>query len=240
MSREEKIKKNRRKSRREEGPGFGIRVLYEDEFIIAIDKPPGLLSIASDRESLKTAYFIVGEYLKSRTKKRGPAVFIVHRLDRDTSGVLVFARDRKTKEIFQKDWENVGKFYTALVEGIPEPASGTVESYLEENRARRVYSTKHGEGRPAKTGYRTLRAGDGHALLEIELFTGKKNQIRVHLADIGHPVSGDKKYGAKANPLRRMALHSCRVIFNHPRTGKTMRIVSDAPSSFKRLVKAQK
>ncbi len=199
------VRKDKKESK--PGPSLGINIIYEDDDLIVIEKPAGLLTIASETEKTKTAYYQLNEFLKLRTPRTGERVFIVHRLDRDTSGLIVFAKNETVKRTLQKSWKEVEKRYYALV-----------------------------EGRPAKKeGYRVVRAGSEYSLLDIHLETGRKNQIRVHLSDIGHPVAGDKKYGAKTDPLGRLGLHSYRLVFQHPVTGAPLRFESKLPRGFDRL-----
>jgi 23S rRNA pseudouridine1911/1915/1917 synthase len=196
----------------------GLTILYEDPDIIVIDKPAGLLTIATEKEKRRTAFFLLSSYLKERAKSREARIFIVHRLDQGTSGLLVFAKNETAKEILQEGWEKVEKRYAAVVEGVPAQKEGQISSLLSESKAMRVYSLRGREdgGKEARTDYRVVKEGNGYALLDITLHTGRKNQIRVHMADLGHPIAGDKKYGASSNPLGRLALHACHLSFPHP------------------------
>ena len=196
----------------------GLSILYEDEAIIVIDKPAGLLTIATEKEKRKTAFYLLSSYLKERSKSTQARIFIVHRLDQGTSGLLVFAKNEAVKKILQDQWEQADKRYAAIVEGVPQKKEGQVVSMLSESKALRVYTVRgeSEEGKEAKTNYQISKESDTYALLDITLVTGRKNQIRVHMADLGHPIAGDKKYGAKTNPLRRLALHAYSLSFNHP------------------------
>jgi 23S rRNA pseudouridine1911/1915/1917 synthase len=215
---------------------FGIRVVYEDEYVIVIDKPQGMLTIATEKEKRMTAYFLLGEYMKERDP-RG-RIFIVHRLDRETSGLIVFAKTGSAKKGLQKDWKNAEKKYYAVVEGLPKSPEGKIESYLSETKSLRVYTDRSAdETRHAITRYRMIRAGKAYSLLDIALETGRKHQIRVHLADIGCPVAGDKRYGASTNPIRRMALHAYSLSFRHPVTGKKFHFTSPTPEAFDPLLR---
>lgn len=218
-------------------PCRGLTILYEDESIIVIDKAAGLLTIATDRERTRTAYYRLTAWLRERSGSAGERIFIVHRLDRETSGLLVFARNEAVKRTLQEKWRETDKRYAAIVEGVPGEKSGRIASTLRETKALRVYSApgENGEGRPAVTGYRVMKAAGGYALLDITLETGRKNQIRVHLADIGHSVAGDKKYGAGTDPVGRLALHAYFLAFTHPVTGKRMEFRLDLPRRFKAL-----
>jgi 23S rRNA pseudouridine1911/1915/1917 synthase len=204
-------------------PSLGIKVIYEDDAVIVVDKPAGLLTIASETEKTRTAYYQLNEYLRQKSPGAGERIFIVHRLDRDTSGLIVFAKKEAVKRLLQDNWKDVEKRYYAMVEGTPAKNEGEIISRLSETKALRVYSDPHSdEAKLARTKYRVLKHGPEYALLDILLETGRKNQIRVHLADIGHPVAGDKKYGAKTDPFRRLGLHAYLLSFKHPVTGDLM------------------
>lgn len=215
----------------------GLSIMYEDESIIVIDKAAGLLTIATEKEKTRTAYYRLNAWLKERPGPAGQRIFIVHRLDRDTSGLLVFARNETAKRMLQERWQETDKKYAAIVEGIPKETSGRIASNLRETKFLRVYSVRdsEGEGRPSVTNYELVKASANYALLDITLETGRKNQIRVHLADIGHPVAGDKKYGARTNPVGRLALHAYFLAFAHPVTGKRMEFRAPLPGKFKML-----
>ena len=208
-------------------------ILYEDNDIIVIDKPAGLLCVATEKEKNKTAYHLVSEYLKGK----GQRVFIVHRLDKDTSGVLMFAKSEKVKRAYQDNWDTLVKqrTYLALVEGTPEQTEGTIHSYLKETDTHLVYSVERpgGNAKEAITHYRLLKQKGELALLQVELETGRKNQIRVHMKDMGHPVTGDKKYDAKLNTLGRLGLHAHIVRVTNPFTKKEMTFTAPAPKGFR-------
>ncbi len=213
----------------------GLTIVYEDEDIIVIDKPAGLLTIATENEKRKTAFYLLSNYLKERSDSTTERIFIVHRLDQGTSGLLVFAKNEAAKQILQDQWEQADKRYSAVVEGVPSKKEGQIVSMLSESKALRVYTVRDQseEGKEARTNYKVVQASDAYALLDITLLTGRKNQIRVHMADLGHPISGDKKYGAKANPLRRMALHAYYLSFPHPTIpGKRMEFEIKIPGKF--------
>ncbi len=218
-------------------PPMGIKIVYEDSALIVIEKPVGLLTIASEKEKTKTAYYQLNDFLGLRNPKAKERVFIVHRLDRDTSGLIVFAKNEKVKRKLQDSWERVEKSYYAVVEGTPAKKTGMIESQLTETKSLRVYSSKDSDrAKLSKTGYRVLKSVKKYALLKILLKTGRKNQIRVHLSEIGHPVVGDKKYGPKTDPLGRLGLHSFLLSFKHPVTGEPLRFESNLPGKFKNLV----
>ena len=214
-------------------PPVGIKIVYEDDAVVVIEKPAGLLTISTEIEKTKTAYYQLNEYLKQRARKERERIFIVHRLDRDTSGLIVFAKSKLVKQMLQDSWHEVEKRYYAIVEGTPAKKQDDIKSRLRETKALRVYSSHRlNETKSATTKYRVIKQGKGYALLDILLVTGRKNQIRVHLADIGHPVAGDKKYGAQTDPVKRLGLHAYHLSFKHPRTGNTMQFKSEMPQRF--------
>ena len=210
-------------------------ILWEDEEILVVDKPAGLLSMASDKEKVRTAYHQVTEYVRAGNPKA--RVFIVHRLDRDTSGVLLFAKSEGIKRAFQDNWESIvrRRGYTAVVEGAPPRQADTIRTFLRENGIHKVYSVSTG-GKEAITHYRTVKQGKNYALLEVDLSTGRKNQIRVHLSEIGCPVAGDRTYGAATDPLGRLCLHAHELAFTHPITGKETTYRAELPRGFRKLV----
>ena len=223
---------------RDEKPVRGLHILYEDADIIIIDKPAGLLSIASDKEKERTAYHQLTEYV--RTKDPENRIFIVHRLDRETSGVMLFAKNEDIKHSLQDNWKEavVDRAYIAVVEGQVEKKEGKIRSWLQETKTRLVYSSSSpGEGQEAVTCYKVLETGAGYSLLEIRLETGRKNQIRVHMKDIGHSIIGDKKYGAMTNPIGRLGLHAHILAFYHPVSGELMRFETEVPKKFSQLFK---
>jgi len=218
-------------------PPLGIKIVYEDDAVIVTEKPPGLLTIASETEKTKTAYYQLNEFLKLRACGAGERIFIVHRLDRDTSGLIVFAKNEAVKLMLQDRWKEVEKRYYAIVEGAPVKKQGEIMSNLRETKSLKVYSDRHSdEAKSAITKYRVLKQSQIYALLDILLVTGRKNQIRVHLADIGHPVAGDKKYGARTDPFKRLGLHAYLLSFKHPVTGNPMRFESKMPDRFRNIM----
>lgn len=212
-----------------------LQLVYEDDDIIVVNKGYGLLSIGNDREREETAYVILRDYLK--WKNPANKIFIVHRLDRDTSGLMVFAKSIEAKEGLQHNWNNMvlERKYVALVIGAPEPAEGTVRSYLMENSRHEVYSVAEPlpEAKLAVTHYRTLKTAKGYSLVELSLATGRKNQIRVHMKDLGTPIAGDRRYGATASPIHRLALHARTLRFIHPVTRRDMNFETPVPSRFR-------
>lgn len=220
-----------------------LDILYEDDCIIVADKPSGLLTMSTGKEGEITAYSILTDYVRSarggrNTRDKG-RIFIVHRLDRDTSGVILFAKDEQTKHALQDDWNEtiLERKYIAAVEGTPEYEEGTVASYLKDNpKSMKVSSswTDNG-GKYSVTHFKVLRSSGQYSLVEFELETGRKNQIRVHASVIGNPVAGDRKYGSVSNPLRRLCLHASTLAFHHPRTGQLLRFDTGIPKDFMRL-----
>lgn len=213
----------------------GISILHEDEDIIVIHKDAGVLSIVGGHSVELTAHKQLN--ILSKQENPGSRVFVVHRLDRDTSGVMIFAKKEEVKKTLQENWKDMVKErkYTALVEGEVAKEEGTISSWLTENpKSFKVHSSpRDNGGQHAITHYKKIRSNEVTSLLEVELETGRKNQIRVHLADIGHPVVGDKKYGSTTNPLKRLGLHATSIAFTHPTTGKLVRYTSPVPKIFK-------
>ena len=225
------------KKRSEEKPRFrGLRIVHEDADIIVIDKASGLLSMASETEKQKTAYHMLSEYVKRFDPKN--LIFIVHRLDRETSGLMMFAKSKRVQEVLQKDWNEaiIERSYVAIVEGSIEKTEGTITSWLKENKAMVMYSSQTpDDGLKAVTHYKVLKTNKLYSLLDVKLETGRKNQIRVHMKDIGFPVTGDKKYGAKLNPVGQMGLHARVLSFKHPVTGRALRFDTPIPLKFQKL-----
>ncbi len=213
-----------------------LPILYEDGELLVIDKPAGLLSVGTEAERTATAWRQATDYLQIR-KKRARA-YVVHRLDRDTSGVLLFAKTEALKQALQAQWNDLVTYrgYLAVVEGRPPHQEATLHAYLLENRAHVVYAApKSRGGREAVTHYKVLDSRRGLTLLDVAIDTGRKNQIRVQLADLGCPVSGDKKYGHGPGPLGRLGLHAARLDLRHPATGKALSFTAPMPPPFARL-----
>jgi RluA family pseudouridine synthase len=224
----------------EKGPkgrhlGSGLILLYEDRDLLVVDKPSGLLSIAAPGSRDKTVYWLLAEYLRHKGEKRRPAV--VHRLDRDTSGVMIFAKAEAVKKALMENWDKavIERRYLALAEGLFAEEEGVIAAPLGEDKSGRVVAVKEG-GLAALTRWKRLGAGRAYTLLSLELETGRRNQIRAHLAFLGRPVAGDKKYWAKTDPLQRLCLHAEKIAFYHPKDGKIMEFESPAPEGFARLV----
>lgn len=215
----------------------GLTILYEDRDIIVVDKVNGLLTVSSEKVRDKTAYYLLNEYVRKGNQKSKRRVFIVHRLDRDTSGVIVFAKNEKAKRYLQEEWQNFSKKYYALVHGSMPEKEGVITSYLAENSVHRMYSVADPKkGKLAKTGYKVIRESAKYSLLEIDLLTGRKNQIRVHLADKGCAVAGDKKYGVKEKGIKRLMLHAATLRITHPFSKEKMTFTTKVPAYFESLI----
>lgn len=212
-----------------------LDIIYEDKELIVINKPAGLLSMAGGSEKEKTAYRLVGAYLKSKNKNA--RVFIVHRLDKDTSGVLMFAKNEIIKNKLQNNWNEIvyKRGYLAIVEGKLKKNHGTIKNYLDESKTQMVYISNNGKGKLAITHYKVLKESRYNSLVEVFLDTGRKNQIRVHMQSLGHSIVGDKKYGATTNPIKRMGLHSHVFAFVHPDTKVKMEFKATVPDEFKKM-----
>lgn len=215
----------------------GLLILHEDQDILVVDKPAGLLTMGTDSNKTRTAYFILTDYVRKGYSKSRKRIFIVHRLDRETSGVVVFAKNAESKFRLQDRWQETRKKYLAVVHGQCTKSSGTITTYLAENKAHIVYSTlDRTKGRLSSTGYRVLEQNGDFSLLELDLLTGRKHQIRVHLAGMGHPVVGDRKYGRGDRDQIRLALHARSLSFKHPLVGQELSFESDTPAYFGQLM----
>ena len=215
----------------------GIELLYEDDDIVVVNKPSGLLTMGTDRDKSRTAHTILNEYVRKGNSKSRNRIYIVHRLDRDTSGILIFAKNEKVKLLLQEQWKDTEKKYLTVVYGELNPKEGTISSYLAENSAYSVYSTPDStKGKLSHTAYKVLKETKGFSLLEIHLLTGRKHQIRVHLSEKGHPVVGDSKYGKSGDGYNCLALHARSFSCTHPITGKLLFFETPIPEFFNRLV----
>ncbi len=213
-----------------------LEILFEDEHLLVINKKANLLTIATEKEKEETVYAYLYDYVKAQKPEN--KIFIVHRLDKKASGILVFARSEEVKKKLQAQFEqhDIERRYIAIVEGRVKDESGTVQSYLAENRAFKVYVTDgEKKGKLAITDYLVKKRAAGYTWLEVTTRTGRKHQIRVHLAGMGHPIIGDKEYGSKKNPLQRLGLHASRLGFVHPATGEKMTFEVDAPPAFRKM-----
>ena len=224
-----------------EGPRLpkGMRIVHEDEALIVIEKPANLLSIASKAEREVTAYAKLTDHVRQTQRGRGARIWIVHRLDRETSGLMVFARTEAVKRALQKDWSHAEKTYLAVTDGVPVEASGTLRSHLDETDPYRVRSLKEAteQTREAVTHYRVLRRQGSRGLLELKLETGRRHQIRVQLAGVRCPVVGDPKYHPSGVEDQRLALHASGLSFRHPVTGERLRFESPLPAELDGLLR---
>jgi len=228
------MRKNDRSARKHQ-PG-GVPILYEDKEIIVVVKRAGLLTVGTDREKSRTAHYLLNDYVRKGNPKSHNRVYVVHRLDQDTSGILLFAKSEQAKKFLQENWPQTEKHYLAIVHGQLSPKEGTISSYLAENNAQRVYSTPDAsKGKLSHTAYRVLQESKGFSLVDIHLLTGRKHQIRVHFAEKGHPVAGDRKYGNGEAGCRQLALHARSIAFTHPCTGRLMSFDTGMPEFFGRL-----
>ncbi len=214
---------------------LGLKIVYLDDAIVVIDKPAGLLSMGSEREKEKTAHRILNDHLRGEAKSREQQAFIVHRLDRETSGLMLFARNRSMQAALQQNWKAVTKGYLAVVEGVLAKPQGTLIDRLVESKSLMVHRVEQG-GEIAIKHYRVVEACRDKSLVELTLETGRKHQIRVQLAGLGHPVAGDRKYGARSDAARRLALHSCELRFRHPVSGAPMEFRSALPARLRQLL----
>ena len=212
-----------------------LKIIYEDDMFLVIDKPNNLLTVATDKEKEKTAYVDVCKYIKQNDPKG--KIFVLHRLDKDTSGVLAFCKDEKVKNDLQDNWNEcvIKREYVAIVEGILNKKNGSIKSYLKEGKNRMVYSTNQREGKLAITEYKVIKENSKCSLVNVNLLTGRKNQIRVHFKDLGHPLVGDKKYGSIDDPLRRLCLHASKLVIKY--AGREHSFIAQTPSSFNNLMK---
>lgn len=212
----------------------GLTILYEDRDIIVVNKINGLLTISSAGEKENTAHFILNDYVQKGNPKSRNRVFIVHRLDKDTSGILVFAKSEKAKFYLQTEWGKFTKTYTAVVHGNLKEKEGVLSSYLMENTSFKVYSVENDvNAKWAETGFKVTKESKNFSLLEVELYTGRKHQIRVHLSEIGHPLAGDKVYGKKNTGIKRLALHATILKIRHPFNKEEMTFEAPMPNYFK-------
>lgn len=212
-----------------------VKIVYEDRWLVVVEKNIGILSMAAGHSSLNVKSVLDDYFLKSRQKCRA---HVVHRLDRDTSGLMVYAKDIETEQILEHNWHQIvyDRRYVAVVSGEMEQDNGTIANWLKDNKAYITYSspTDNG-GKYAVTHFQVLNRTTGHSLVEYKLETGRKNQIRVHSADMGHPVCGDVKYGNGDDPLHRLCLHAYMLCFTHPVTGEPMEFSTPIPTAFRSL-----
>jgi 23S rRNA pseudouridine1911/1915/1917 synthase len=213
----------------------GLSIVYEDEAIIVLNKGAGWLTVATDSGNGRTAYAALTDHVRSTDVRS--RVWIVHRLDRDTSGLIVFAKTEPFKRILQQNWHRFDKTYLAITEGVIKRDSGTLRCFLNEEFSLRVRSVPPDEDtREAITHFKVLKRTHHTTLVELKLETGRRHQIRVHLSDMGHPIIGDKPYGATTDPARRLGLHSSELRFIHPATEEKMDFVLPLPDALAKLV----
>jgi 23S rRNA pseudouridine1911/1915/1917 synthase len=226
------------RKRRRPNPDTEVEILLEDRDLLVVVKPPGLLTIATEKERHRTLYAMLTKHVR---RFRDARIFIVHRLDREASGLLVFAKTEEAKHGLQEQFQDhsAGRTYLAVVDGSIPREAFTIESLLAENAAFRCYTTRDAtQGKRAVTHVKVLARTPHRTLVEVRLETGRKHQIRVHLADAGYPIVGDPAYGNGRNPIRRMALHGAELVFRHPRSGETLRFAAPLPKSMTSLVEA--
>ena len=224
------LRKNKRQPK-------GLTILHEDKDILVVEKPAGLLTIGTERNKSRTVHYLLNDYVRKGNPKSRNRVYVVHRLDQDTSGILLFAKSEPAKKFLQEHWEQTDKYYLAIVQGQLTPEEGTISTYLAENTAHKVYSTADTtKGKLSRTAYKVVKKTKALSLLEIHLLTGRKHQIRVHFAEKGHPVVGDSKYGRGKIGSKRLALHARSIIFTHPFSGKQMTFDTGIPGDFVRLL----
>jgi RluA family pseudouridine synthase len=215
----------------------GLPLLHEDKDILVVDKPAGLLTVGSERDKTRTAHYLLNDYVRKGDPKSRNRVYVVHRLDQDTSGILLFAKSEEAKRFLQDNWGQTDKHYLAIVQGRLSLKEGTITSSLVESTAQRVYSTPDtSKGKLSHTAYKVLQENSRFSLVEIHLLTGRKHQIRVHFAGQGHPVAGDKKYGNGELISKRLALHARSISFTHPFHGRKMTFDTGMPEAFVRLL----
>jgi 23S rRNA pseudouridine1911/1915/1917 synthase len=229
------ISKHKSTKKKENNPYF--HVVYEDNWLIIVDKEPGVLSmrVGKNKESLKE---LLDKYFENSGQKC--TAHVVHRLDRETSGLMIYAKSNEVKQILADNWQDIilDRRYIAVVCGKMEQDGGRVANWLRDTADYVTYSSpKDNGGKYAVTDYHTLKIGQYYSLVELHLETGRKNQIRVHMKDIGHPIAGDFKYGSSENPIGRLALHAYRLFFTHPITQKRMEFETPYPEKFLRLTK---
>jgi 23S rRNA pseudouridine1911/1915/1917 synthase len=214
-----------------------LKIIFEDQYLIVVEKKEGLLTVSTGKSDETTAFSILKNYVKKASPQN--RIYVVHRLDRETSGIIMFAKTREIQLALQENWHRVitRRVYVALVEGKVEKPKDTIVTWLTENeKSLKIHSSNvDNGGQQAVTHYRTLKTNDNFSLLEVELETGRKNQIRVHMQDIGHPIAGDKKYGSEISPIGRMGLHARVLAFIHPMSLENVTFETQVPKKFSSL-----
>lgn len=213
-----------------------LKIVYEDAYLIVVEKKEGLLSVATDHQKERTAQHILSEYVK-RTH-RNNRVFVVHRLDRETSGLMMYAKDEKTQHTLRDNWHDivVDRRYVSIVMGDMERDQGQIRTWLTDRKLYVSSSNYDDGGKLSITHYKTIKRANGFSMMELDLETGRKNQIRVHMSELGHSVVGDQRYGCEIDPLGRLALHAFKLCFYHPVTGELMEFETPYPTSFRNLM----
>ena len=214
----------------------GLRIIWEDAWLIIVLKDSGLLTIGHRRENKLTAEEYLNQYMQH--KKLGERIYVVHRIDRDTSGILVFAKTVKAKDILHTNWHDIveSRRYIAVVEGRPRRSQGCIDTWMDEDpKTLDMFVCPPGQGRRAITHYKVLKTNGRHSLIALELDTGRRNQIRVHMQHIGHPIAGDPRYHSRTNPCNRLCLHAQQIKFRHPITHEMMDFSSEIPADFLKI-----
>lgn len=214
-----------------------LDIIYEDKYIIVVNKKSGLLTISTENENEKTLYHQVSDYVKCKNKNA--RIFVIHRLDRDTSGVVMFAKDEKTKRLYQDNWDKLvsNRKYVAVLSGKPRNKQGRIIEYLVEKENMKVYAVSKNKGKIAITNYKIIKSNNKYTLVDIDLETGRKNQIRVAMQNMNTPIVGDKKYGSLEDPIKRLGLHAYKIVLTNPLNNKKMEFTSPYPDSFNKIVK---
>jgi RluA family pseudouridine synthase len=216
----------------------GLFIIHEDHDIIVVDKSSGLLTVSTEKEKDNTAYNLLTNYVQKGNSKSRNRIFIVHRLDKNTSGVIVFAKTDQAKCFLQDNWQDFKKTYYGIIYGKPPAQEGIISTYLAEDKIHKMHSVKDkGKGKLSETKYKVLKTRGDYHLLEIGLITGRKNQIRVHMSENGCPIAGDKKYSKSRDKARRLMLHAAVITLKHPHTKEEITFKAKIPSSFDTLVK---
>ena len=209
----------------------------QPKYIIVVNKRSGLLTVSTENENEKTLYHQVSDYVK--LKNKNARIFVIHRLDRDTSGVVMFAKDEKTKRLYQDNWDKLvsNRKYVAVLSGKPINKQGKIIEYLVEKENMKVYAVSKNKGKIAITNYKIIKSNNKYTLIDIDLETGRKNQIRVAMQNMNTPIVGDKKYGSKEDPLKRLGLHAYKLVLTNPLNNKKMIFTSPYPDCFNKIVK---
>ena len=211
-----------------------LKIIYEDKYLLIVNKPSKLLTISNAKEKEETLFHKVYLYIKRKNKNN--KIFIVHRLDYDTSGLVIFAKSLEVKRLMQDNWDKTTRGYMAIVVGQMQEQKGTIKSYLKETKTNLVYVTNDKSAKLAITSYKTIKKNSQYTLLDIDIKTGRKNQIRVQLNHIGYPILGDKKYGNTKIKAQRLYLHAYYLEFNHPITKEHLTFELDVPSEFLKII----